>query len=178
MLLPMDALIAYGLALALTPAVVVPAAAEVALAAGERKMSNPAAEVVTTELPKTCRQLRGCHNMFCRCLGQQWRPNQVEGPRHQGQVLLQLAGAPQRHDVGMDTSMALLHSAAVHARTAAGHNGEHGAQPLAGLGCCCRGHREAVGSACWSCQIARCGGLGKGGCSQKERPQPPHRVYV
>ena len=139
-----------ALALALTPAVVVPAAAEVVLAAGEQKTSNPAAEVATPELPKMCRQLRGCHNMFCRCLGQQLLPNQVEGPEHQGQVLLQwtLARAPQR--VGMDTSMALLHSAADQARTAAEHNNEHGTQPLAGLGCCCRGrHREAVGSACW-----------------------------
>ena len=74
MLLPMDALIAYRLvlALALTPAVVVvPAAAEVVLAVEERKTSNPAAEVATTEPPKMCRRLRGCHNMFCRCLGQQ-----------------------------------------------------------------------------------------------------------
>ena len=162
----MNALIAYRLALALA---LTPAAAEVVLAVEERKTSNPAAEVATTELPKMCRQLRGCHNMFCRCLGQQLLPNQVEGPEHQGQVLLQwtLARAPQRH-VGMDTSMVLPHSAADQARTAAEHNNEHGTQPLAGLGCCCRGrHREAVGSACWKRSGAWHANLNHG-VSQKE----------
>jgi len=115
----------------------VPAVAAVAVAAVAGAAVLLAAEVAATVLPTTCRQSEGCHNMFCRCLGPQWRPNQAEGRGHQGRVVPRLAGAPQRH-VGVGVALALPHSAAaaVRARIAAENNNSGGQpKPRGGLGC-------------------------------------------